>query len=285
MAGMGAGYDLSVSTFSPDGRVFQVEYASKAVDNSTTAIAFSCKDGVVLAVQKIITNPMQLHHKTNRRVYPVDKHIAIAISGFIADGRQLIQRARSECEFYHKFFGEPIPVRVLAERMGMYVHAYTLYWSVRPFGAALLIAAVDLDEKLSRDQRSKERGEATMDDSKTAASSGSAFGGGCGEVYCVEPSGTCYKYIGQSIGKGKQTAKTELEKLKLSELSGKEALVQAARILYSINDDNKDKKMDVELGWITEGTGYKYQSISEEIAAEVSETAKNLIDSMEEDAP
>ncbi|KAG1035647.1 hypothetical protein G6F55_013557 [Rhizopus delemar] len=76
MTSIGTGYDLSVSTYSPDGRVFQVEYANKAVDNSGTAIGLRVKDGVVLAVEKLIQSKL-LVQGANRRIQSADLHIGI----------------------------------------------------------------------------------------------------------------------------------------------------------------------------------------------------------------
>ena len=88
MSSIGTGYDLSTSTFSPDGRVFQVDYAQKAVESSGTAIAIRGKDGVVFAVEKIITS--KLYEKSaNRRIFSVDRHVGMAGSGLYADVRQL----------------------------------------------------------------------------------------------------------------------------------------------------------------------------------------------------
>eukprot|EP00922_Rhytidocystis_sp_ex-Travisia-forbesii_P038295 GHVS01057039.1.p1 GENE.GHVS01057039.1~~GHVS01057039.1.p1 ORF type:complete len:318 (+),score=41.02 GHVS01057039.1:239-1192(+) len=314
MAGMGAGYDLSVSTFSPDGRVFQVEYANKAVDSSTTSLAFACADGVVLGVHKQVQNAMVLHHKTNRRLYPVDKHIAVAVSGLIADGRQLVTRARSECSAYRQFFGEPIPVKLLAERMGLYVHAYTLYWSVRPFGASLLIASMKTGEENDEEELEKKLNESKKRDiTKKTTTSGdvemstTTTTGKCkavrgarggitasdlnGAVYCVEPSGTCYKYLGQSIGKGKQTVQTELEKLQLNEMTCKQGLVHAARILLlACADTNSSSSsstardtVDVELGLICGDTNGTYKSVGEDETAAVTTQAKQILQKIEED--
>mmetsp|Transcript_40904 Transcript_40904/g.130680 ORF Transcript_40904/g.130680 Transcript_40904/m.130680 type:complete len:82 (-) Transcript_40904:709-954(-) len=73
MSSIGTGYDLSATTFSPDGRVFQTEYATKAVDNSGTAIGVKCKDGVVLGVEKLVISKM-LVEGSNRRIHTVDRH-------------------------------------------------------------------------------------------------------------------------------------------------------------------------------------------------------------------
>ena len=95
MTSIGTGYDLSASQFSPDGRVFQIEYAGKAVENSGTAVAIRGKDGVVFAVEKIVTS--KLYEKgANRRIFNIDTHIGMAAAGLVTDARQLASIARDE---------------------------------------------------------------------------------------------------------------------------------------------------------------------------------------------
>ncbi|KAF4698993.1 Proteasome subunit alpha type-3, partial [Perkinsus olseni] len=99
MSGTGSGYDLSATTYSPDGRVFQIEYAQKAVDNGGTALALCCKDGIVFANEKFLLSKM-LVPGTNKRIFPVDRHATLAISGLVADAKQIVERAREECSQY-----------------------------------------------------------------------------------------------------------------------------------------------------------------------------------------
>uniref|UniRef100_A0A0D3G993 Proteasome subunit alpha type n=2 Tax=Oryza TaxID=4527 RepID=A0A0D3G993_9ORYZ len=130
MSSIGTGYDLSVTTFSPDGRVFQVEYAGKAVDNSGTVVGIKCKDGIVLGVEKLVTSKMILKG-SNRRLHSVHRHSGLAVAGLAADGRQIVSRAKSEAASYEKVYGEPMPVKELADRVASYVHLCTLYWWLR----------------------------------------------------------------------------------------------------------------------------------------------------------
>ncbi|KAG5458935.1 MAG: nucleophile aminohydrolase, partial [Olpidium bornovanus] len=172
-------------TYSPDGRIFQVEYAQKAADISgygknpqcggggggggkgfflflggepqglqrlnrdvdllrvcRTAIGLRVKDGVVLAVEKIIQSKL-LVPGSNRRIQSVDLHAGIATAGLLADGRHVINRAREEAAAYKDTYRVPIPGKILADRVGQYVAAYTLYSSVRPFGISAIIGVVD----------------------------------------------------------------------------------------------------------------------------------------------
>merc|ERR1712183_345049 len=168
MSSIGTGYDLYTSQFSPDGRVFQVEYAHKAVENSGTAIALRGKDGVVFAVEKIVTS--KLYEKgANKRIFNVDRHVGMAASGLYPDTRQLAETAANEAANYRADYGTEIPLAYLADRVSMYMHAYTLYSAVRPFGATVMFGSyTDLHGP---------------------------------KLYCIEPSGTSYGYWGCAGGK------------------------------------------------------------------------------------
>ncbi|CAN1346511.1 Proteasome subunit alpha type-3 [Linum perenne] len=141
MSSIGTGYDLSVTTFSPDGRVFQIEYAAKAVDNSGTVVGIKCKDGIVM---KLIASKMMLPG-SNRRIHSVHRHSGVAVAGLAADGRQIVARAKSEAANYDNVYGEPIPVKELADRVASYVHLCTLYWWLRPFGCGVILGGYDRD--------------------------------------------------------------------------------------------------------------------------------------------
>jgi 20S proteasome subunit alpha 7 len=79
--------------------VFQVEYAGKAVENSGTAIALRGKDGVVFAVEKLITS--KLYESTsNKRIFSIDRHIGCAVGGLIADARAVVKNAQDEAQNY-----------------------------------------------------------------------------------------------------------------------------------------------------------------------------------------
>jgi len=248
MTSIGTGYDLSATTYSPDGRVFQVEYAGKAVDNSGTAIALRVKDGVVFGVEKLIQNKM-LVEGSGRRIATVDKHVGIAFAGLVADARQLVTRARQEARSYRSTYGDSIPAKVLAERLSMFVQQYTLYASIRPFGCAILLGAFD------------KRGP---------------------QLYMIEPSGVSYGYFGVAIGKGKQAAKTEIEKLRLSTLTAREAIVEVARILHSVHDPVKDKEFELELSWVCDESERVHQIVPKDLRDAAEQRAKAIIEEQEQ---
>jgi len=245
MSSIGTGYDLSVTTYSPDGRLYQVEYAYKAVELSGTCIGIQCKDGVVLGVENLIDNKM-IEEGTNRRVYIIDKHAGMAVAGFKPDCRQIVNRGRSESKQYKNFFGAIIPGYMLCERISSYVHLYTIYWHLRPFGSQVLLATYD-EEK-----------------------------GPC--LYMIDPSGTSYGYTACCIGKGKQNGKTELDKLDFTNMTCKQAVNEIARMIYTIHD-KRDKEFELELGWVCDESNKEFQKVPKNLKEEAIKYAK---DSMKE---
>lgn len=247
MTSIGTGYDLSASTYSPDGRIFQVEYASKAVENSGTAIGLKVKDGVVLAVEKLIHSKL-LVPDANRRIQTIDRHIGLATAGLLADGRHIANRARDEAVNHRDAYGSPTPLKILADRLGLYVQAYTLYSSVRPFGISTILGAVDKDGP---------------------------------SLYVVEPSGIFFGYNGAAVGKGRQLAKTELEKLNLGELTTREAVYEATRIIYLVHDDAKEKEFELELSWIGQETNGVHLPVPADLQRDAEAKAKAALETFE----
>ncbi|KAI0053096.1 20S proteasome subunit [Auriscalpium vulgare] len=247
MTSIGTGYDLSASTYSPDGRIFQVEYANKAVENSGTAIGLRVKDGIVLAVEKLVHSKL-LVPGANRRIQTIDRHIGLATSGLLADGRHLANLARHEASNFREQYRAPPTVKNLAERIGQYVQVYTLYSSVRPFGISTIIGSVDKD--------------------------------GPG-LFVIEPSGVFYGYHGAAVGKGRQLAKNELEKLKLPELTTREAVFEAARIIYLVHDDAKEKEFELEMSWIGDETNGRHVPVPKDLLDEAEQKAKEALENFE----
>jgi 20S proteasome subunit alpha 7 len=232
MSSIGTGYDLSASQFSPDGRVFQVEYAQKAIENSGTAVALRGKDGVVFAVEKLVTSKLY-EPGANRRLFSVDRHVGLAIAGLLADARQLVETARTEASNYRGEYGTPVPIQYLTDRVAMYMHAYTLYSAVRPFGCSLVLGTWD------------------------------KVGGPA--MFMIDPSGVYNGYLGCAVGKAKQAAKTEMEKIKFSDMSCAELLKEAAKIIYTVHDSVKDKSFELELSWVGEHTNGLHQKVPADI--------------------
>lgn len=142
MQGGQIAYDRAITVFSPDGRLFQVEYAREAVKRGTTTAGLKFKDGVVLVADKRITSKL-VEPKAIEKIFKIDSYIGGATSGLVADARVLIDRARVEAQINKITYSERIPVDVLVKKICDFKQNYTQYGGVRPFGTALLIAGVD----------------------------------------------------------------------------------------------------------------------------------------------
>jgi proteasome alpha subunit len=138
----GRGYDHGVSTFSPDGRLYQVEYARESVKRGTTTVGLIYKGGVVLIVDKRIQSKLVITDSIEK-MYQIDNHVGITTSGLVADARQLVDRARVQCQINRMTYGDAIPVSTLVKKMCDYKQSFTQYGGARPFGTALLIAGID----------------------------------------------------------------------------------------------------------------------------------------------
>lgn len=135
-------YDRAITVFSPDGRLFQVEYAREAVKRGTTTVGLKFKDGVVLIIDKRITSKL-IEPISIEKIFKIDHQIGCATSGLVADARVLVDRARVESQINKITYGESIAVESLVKKICDFKQNYTQYGGVRPFGTAMLVAGVD----------------------------------------------------------------------------------------------------------------------------------------------
>lgn len=138
------GYDRAITMFSPDGRLYQVEYAREAVKRGTTALGIKCKDGVVLIVDKRVSSRL-LEQSSIEKIFKIDEHIAVASSGLVGDARALVDRARVEAQINHVSYNEAIDVETLSKKLCDHMQTLTQFGGGRPYGTALLIAGVSDD--------------------------------------------------------------------------------------------------------------------------------------------
>ena len=240
MSAIGSGYDLSCQTFSPDGKVFQVDYAMKAVENSSSAVAMKCKDGIVYGVEKIITSKM-LESSSNKRTFVITKNIGMVCAGFLPDAVYLSKKAHEEVDSFKKLYGIDISVKTLAQRLSSHVHHYTMYGYFRPLGCSMLISGYDHHGY---------------------------------SLYHIDPSGTCIGYLANGIGKGKVICKNELEKVNLKEMTCREGIIKVIQILDACHEEWKDKQYDLELCWVCDETQHIVKKISKELKEEFIQLAR-----------
>ena len=105
-------YDHGVNTFSPEGRIFQIEYARKAANLGSAGIGICIKDGVVLAVERRISSPL-IVASSIEKIFEIDHHVAAVVSGMTADAKSLVEYARVEAQNHRFTYNEPIPVEAV----------------------------------------------------------------------------------------------------------------------------------------------------------------------------
>jgi len=143
-------YDRGVNTFSPEGRLFQVEYAIEAIKLGSTALGIKTSEGVVLAVEKRLSSPL-LESSSIEKTMEIDSHIGASMSGLTADARTMIEHGRVEAQNHRFNYDEPMKVEActqalcdLALRFGEDRKKGEREEQMsRPFGVALLIAGID----------------------------------------------------------------------------------------------------------------------------------------------
>lgn len=135
------GYDRTIAVFSPDGRLFQVEYAKEAVKKGTTSVGLVFRDGVILGTVKQIVK--LIVPGTIEKLFKVDDHIGAVAAGLLADARVLVNQLMVKAQVNRITYGEAMDIWSLAKVLGDRMQLSTLYAGLRPFGVAFLVGGVD----------------------------------------------------------------------------------------------------------------------------------------------
>ncbi|MCW4046022.1 MAG: archaeal proteasome endopeptidase complex subunit alpha [Candidatus Bathyarchaeota archaeon] len=134
-------YDRAITVFSPDGRLFQVEYAMELVNRGATILGIQCAEGVVLASEENVEALEEAGYSW--KIFRVDEHVGAAIVGLSSDARILIDQARIYAQSNKLTYDEPIDVEVVTKRICDIQQMYTQHAGVRPFGVSLIFGGVD----------------------------------------------------------------------------------------------------------------------------------------------
>jgi proteasome alpha subunit len=134
-------YDRAITVFSPDGRLFQVEYAMELVNRGATILGIQCAEGAVLASEENIEALEEVGYSW--KIFRVDEHVGAAIVGLSSDARILIDQARIYAQSNKLTYDEPIDVEVVTKRICDIQQMYTQHAGVRPFGVSIIFAGVD----------------------------------------------------------------------------------------------------------------------------------------------
>lgn len=197
-----AGYDRAITVFSPDGRLYQVEYAIETVRRGTLAVGIKSEDGVVLAVEEKARKLQST--SVTQKIFQIDDHIGVAAAGYIPDARMQVDHARFAAQSNRLIYDESVDVEGIAKSIADIAQQFTQYAGVRPFGVALIIAGMDRNG---------------------------------GEVYLTDPSGTYISYDAVAIGAGADQVTEFLEKHYKEDISLEEACVLAAQSIYLVSED------------------------------------------------
>ena len=135
------GYDRTIAVFSPDGRLFQVEYAKEAVKKGTTSLGLAFKDGVILATVKQVMKLVVSN--TIEKLFEIDDHIGAVAAGLLADARTLVNQLMVKAQVNRITYEEPIDIWSLAKVLGDRMQFSTLYAGLRPYGVSFLVGGVD----------------------------------------------------------------------------------------------------------------------------------------------
>ncbi|MDH3339680.1 MAG: archaeal proteasome endopeptidase complex subunit alpha [Nitrosopumilus sp.] len=231
------GYDRAITVFSPDGRLYQVEYAIETVRRGTIAVGIKCKDGIIIAVEE---KPRKLQiSNTAQKIFQIDDHVGVAAAGYIPDARSQVDNARFFSQSNKMIYDEAVEVETIAKHLADQCQQYTQFAGVRPYGVALILGGVV---------------------------------NGTPQLYLTDPSGTYISYDAIAIGSGSDQVTDFLEKTYKDELSLDDAATLAAAGIY-LSSEDKEGTNHIRMAHIKTETGL-YELVSDEQIANYAKSAK-----------
>jgi len=201
-------YDRALTVFSPEGRLFQVEYALEAVRRGTLAVAVKSKDAVCLAAQIKIPSKL-MDADSIDKLFQVDEHIGVAIAGLHADSRTLINYARVQAQSFRLTYNEPVRLNMLVKTIADMKQQYTQFGGIRPFGCALFFVAIDAKGT---------------------------------QIYTTSPSGIYRAFKAYALGSGEATAREYLKENYKEGMSFDEIIKLALNTLKESIDEDPTKE-------------------------------------------
>lgn len=207
-------YSFSLTTFSPSGKLVQIQYALTAVNAGTTSLAVKAKNGVVLATEKKL--PTLVDDTSIQKISTLTSNIGLTYSGMGPDSRVLVKEGRKKAQSYFRFYKDPIPVSRLVQYLASVMQEFTQSGGVRPFGVSLLIAGYDDNGP---------------------------------QLYQVDPSGSYFAWKASAIGKNMVNAKTFLEKRYTEDIELEDA-IHTALLTLKEGFDGQMTERNIEVGVI-----------------------------------
>ena len=212
-------YDRAITVFSPDGRLFQVEYALETVNRGYTILGITCSEGVVLGAEEKVETKLQDPDFT-LKLYEIDDHLGAAIVGLSSDARILIDQARIYSQSNRLTYDEPIDVEIVTKRIGDVKQLYTQHAGVRPFGVSIIFGGVD------------KKGN---------------------KLFVTHPSGSYGSYKAVAVGIGRETVENILKKEYREDMKLDDAIKLAVKCL-SMSLEARGEKPRVKISVIPSAT-------------------------------
>ncbi|PSS11075.1 Proteasome subunit alpha type-4 like [Actinidia chinensis var. chinensis] len=225
-------YDSRTTIFSPEGRLYQVEYAMEAIGNAGTAIGILSKDGVVLVGEKKVTSKLLQTSTSTEKMYKIDDHVACAVAGIMSDANILINTARVQAQRYTYAYQEPMPVEQLVQSLCDTKQGDTQFVGLRPFGVSFLFGGWDKNYGF--------------------------------QLYMSDPSGNYGGWKVAAIGANNQAAQSMLKQDYKDDITREEAVQLALKVLGTMDSTSlTSDKLELAEVFLSSGK-VKYQVSSPE---------------------
>lgn len=231
------GYDRAITVFSPDGRLYQVEYAIETVRRGTVAVGIKSKGGIVIAVEE---KPRKLQiSETAQKIFQVAEHIGVAAAGYIPDARSQVDNARFFAQSNKLIYDEDVEVETVAKHLADQCQQFTQYAGVRPFGVALILGGINKNKPY---------------------------------LFLTDPSGTYISYDAVAIGSGSDKVTDFLEKTYKKDLSLEDASALATAAIY-LSSEDKEGTEHIRMAQI-KSDKQEFEIVEEEQIANYAKTAR-----------
>ncbi len=231
------GYDRAITVFSPDGRLYQVEYAIETVRRGTVAVGIKSKGGIVIAVEE---KPRKLQiSETAQKIFQVAEHIGVAAAGYIPDARSQVDNARFFAQSNKLIYDEDVEVETVAKHLADQCQQFTQYAGVRPFGVALILGGINKNKPY---------------------------------LFLTDPSGTYISYDAVAIGSGSDKVTDFLEKTYNKDLSLEDASALATAAIY-LSSEDKEGTEHIRMAQI-KSDKQEFEIVEEEQIANYAKTAR-----------
>lgn len=205
------GYDRAITMFSPDGRLLQVEYATKTVRIGNTAIGMTCKDGVLLVTDKRINDKL-IVASAIEKIFRIDDHIIATAAGILSDARVLVERSQQKAQENQVTFDSPVDTLTIVKDMCALKQMCTQSGGLRPFGVSMLVAGIDEDGP---------------------------------KLYRTDPTGLYYQYVATVIGEGESSIIDLLHKEYKQSITIEQGLKLAVKAIKEfLGDDFSLERID-----------------------------------------